>query len=130
MFEISAMARFSAAHHIEGYEGSCAAHHGHNWDVEVFVRGERLDEKGILVDFRRVKQVMARTLEEVDHTDLNTVAGLGGANPTSECIAEFLYGRFSADLNCGSYRVHRVLVRETSETSASYWEGGAVSQDD
>jgi len=122
LFELSARGRFSAAHHIEGYAGSCAAHHGHNWDVEVFIRGRELDEKGLLVDFRHVKRVMAQVLEEIDHTDLNTVEGLGGRNPTSECIAEFLYRRLSAALNNEKHKVRRVAVSETSETRASYWE--------
>ena len=30
--------------------------HGHNWKVEVYVRGEQLDEIGMLVDFKELKQ--------------------------------------------------------------------------
>ena len=39
MFEVSINARFSAAHHLREYKGKCEAHHGHNWDVEVYVKG-------------------------------------------------------------------------------------------
>lgn len=122
MFELSIRTRFSAAHHIEGYAGACAAHHGHNWEVEVFVRGQTLDRRGLLVDFRKMKRVVGRVVNEIDHTDLNTVETLRDKNPTSENIAEFLYHRIGAALNTERYRVHRVVVGETSETRAAYWE--------
>ena len=49
MFEVSVRAHFSAAHHLPGYPGTCASAHGHNWEVEVFVRGEELDDDTLLL---------------------------------------------------------------------------------
>ena len=51
MYEVSIVTQFSAAHHLPGYPGACASPHGHNWEVEVFVRGPKLDRTGILADF-------------------------------------------------------------------------------
>ena len=123
MFEISISTRFSAAHHLQGYPGSCAEHHGHNWEVEVFVQGEQLGETGLLMDFRDLKKRVAETLAEIDHTDLNKADAFAEENPTSENIARFLYRRLSSALNGGGCRVGRVSVRETPETQAIYWEG-------
>ena len=50
MYEIKVEAQFSAAHHLLNYEGECEKQHGHNWKVEVFVRGENLDNSNILVE--------------------------------------------------------------------------------
>lgn len=122
MFELSVRSHFSGAHHLDGYPGKCAAQHGHNWEVEVFVRGEQLDETGILADFRHIKDAVENLLNKIDHSDLNTFKAFKEENPTSENIARFLYRELSAQLNCGMYRVHRVCVRETPGTGAAYWE--------
>ena len=42
MFEIKTQAFFAAAHHLLNYEGECENQHGHNWMVEVFVKGVTL----------------------------------------------------------------------------------------
>jgi 6-pyruvoyltetrahydropterin/6-carboxytetrahydropterin synthase len=122
MFEVSIRAQFSAAHHLEGYRGACSTLHGHNWEVEVFVRGERLNDMGILVDFRQVKEAVQEVLGSFDHADLNRLEALGGLNPTSEHIARLLFAKLAEALNCPAYRVARVAVKETPGSMASYWE--------
>jgi 6-pyruvoyltetrahydropterin/6-carboxytetrahydropterin synthase len=122
MFELSVKGHFSAAHRLMQYDGSCATLHGHNWDVEVYVRGETLDASGLLVDFKEVKAAVNRVLEEVDHVDLNATEAFGHTSPSSENIALFLYRRLSADINDGRCVVHRVAVYETPNSRAVYWE--------
>jgi len=122
MFELSVKGRFSAAHHLAGYAGKCAGHHGHNWDVELFVRGSRTGETGMLTDFKDLRSALASVLEDLDHADLNVAKPLVGINPTSENIARYLYRTLSDRLNCDAYVVARVKVRETPESAASYWE--------
>ena len=39
MFEIKKQMYFSAAHHLLNYDGECENQHGHNWLVEVYVKG-------------------------------------------------------------------------------------------
>ena len=122
MFEASIRTHFSAAHHLEGYQGKCEAQHGHNWDVEVFVRGKDLDAEGILIDFRELKDAVSSVLEEMDHRDLNTIDAFKNTNPTSENIAAYLYRELSSRLNCDAYHVYRVSANETSDSKASYWK--------
>ena len=124
MFEISVKSRFSAAHHLKGYDGSCASLHGHNWEVEVFLRGETLSDVGILMDFRRLKEVLRELLGELDHADLNTVEAFRTANPSSENLARYLYRGLAGRLDSANCRVHRVSVCETPESRATYWEEG------
>lgn len=124
MYEISVKSRFSAAHRLAGYEGTCAALHGHNWDVEVALRGGRLNRIGMLMDFRDLKRDVRETLAALDHTDLGAVAAFRDENPTSENIARFLYRQLSARLNRPGCAVDRVTVHETPETSATYREDG------
>jgi len=122
MFEISVKTHFSAAHHLVAYPGACVVHHGHNWDVEVYVRGEQLDELGLLVDFKVLKAAVREVVAELDHSDLNTHAHFATENPTSERIARFLHERLSTAVNAPRYRVSRVTVHETPGSQASYWE--------
>ncbi len=122
MFEVSVMSRFSAAHRLPGYAGSCAAYHGHNWEVQVFIRGLTLDDIGMLADFRKVKEALRSVLAELDHTDLNEIAAFRKENPTSEGLARYLFRKLSDAVNTARYRVFRVSVCETPETRATYWE--------
>ena len=122
MYEISITTHFSAAHHLANYDGPCADLHGHNWGVEVFLRGEKLDELGMLVDFSDVKQAVADVLKALDHGDLNAQPAFAANNPTSENIAHHLFNELSTRFTDGEARVHRVTVHETPGNGVSYSE--------
>ncbi len=131
MFEISVKTRFSAAHYLRGYSGSCSAVHGHNWDVQAFISGERLDEIGLLTDFRAVRQALELVVDELDHGHLNELPGFATQNPTSENLARYIYQKLGQSINDGRIHVARVCVFETPDTMACYYEtsgdGGKAS---
>jgi len=122
MFELSVKTHFSAAHRLVGYDGACANLHGHNWDVEIFVRGSRLNALGMLVDFRDIKAAIRDVMKEIDHTDLNQLPAFLRENPTSENLARYLHGNFGGKLNGESFRISKITVCETPGTTASYWD--------
>lgn len=122
MFEISVKDRFAGAHCLAGYPGVCANLHGHNWDVEVFLRGRKVDAVGMLADFRQVKAVIHATVSVLDHKELNRLAMFARRNPSAENLAEFLFHTLSKRLNSRRLKVHRVWVSESPGTSATYWE--------
>ena len=126
MFELSVKTHFSAAHQLVGYDGPCANPHGHNWEVEIFLRGSRLNELGMLMDFREIKAALRETMKELDHVDLNKLPSFLRANPTSENIARYLHTSLAGALNSGHHWVHKVTVCETPGTTASYWEDDCV----
>ena len=70
MFEIKTQAFFAAAHHLLNYEGECENQHGHNWMVEVFVKGDTLDKSNILMDYKTLKKELKTVLDLLDHKDL------------------------------------------------------------
>lgn len=123
MYEVSIKTHFSAAHRLVGYKGACEHLHGHNWDVEVFIRGSRLNATGLLVDFHDVKDAVRDALEGLDHGDLNAIAGFKGANPSSENIAAYIHGRLKKRFGKKDLRVHSVRVWETPGNAVRYWEG-------
>jgi len=122
MFEVSVRGSFSAAHRLHGHAGGCANPHGHNWEVEVLLRGETLDALGLLVDFQVVKQAVREALAALDHADLNALDLFQNANPTSENLARFLYEDLQRRLNHPRYRVWGVRVSESPGTSVLYRE--------
>jgi 6-pyruvoyltetrahydropterin/6-carboxytetrahydropterin synthase len=122
VFEISVQTHFSAAHALRGYPGDCARLHGHNWIVRVFVRCRELDEVGIGIDFRVVKDHAKAVLERLDHCSLNEVPPFDRINPSSENIARYLYRELSLRLNSDAVTVAKIGVWETPSAGACYWE--------
>jgi 6-pyruvoyltetrahydropterin/6-carboxytetrahydropterin synthase len=122
VFEVYIKTHFSAAHRLCGYPGDCARTHGHNWIVEVFVKCSELNEIGIGIDFRDIKDSVKQVLQQLDHFDLNELAAFKSINPSSENIAKFLYRELSIKLNAESVKISKVKVSETPGAGAFYWE--------
>lgn len=122
MFELSVKTHFSAAHRLVGYDGQCANPHGHNWDVEIFMRGTKLNDLGMLIDYRDIKAGIREVMKEIDHVDLNQLPAFVRSNPTSENLARYVYERLAEKINREHARVCRVTICETPGTSASYWD--------
>lgn len=122
VFEIHIKTHFAAAHTLAGYPGDCARLHGHNWNVELFVRCKGLDNIGIGIDFRVVKEKTARILEGLDHRNLNDLSMFRGVNPTSENVARYLFGALARELNNDRVWISKVKVSETEDAGAFYWE--------
>lgn len=95
MYELTVKGHFDAAHALLGYPGECRELHGHTWDVEVTVRGERLDDVGIVYDFKRLKEDLAAVLTRFDHAFLNEVAPFDELNPTAENLARVIFDELS-----------------------------------
>jgi len=111
---------FSASHQLRGYEGACENLHGHNWKVEVAVRGENLNEIGILIDFKVLKKALREILEELDHQHLNSLPAFQEKNPSSENIAQYIYQRLKEKLAGQPVKIVRVTVCETERSCATF----------
>ncbi len=118
MYEVKIESSFSAAHHLLNYKGNCENQHGHNWKVEVFIKGENLDKSNILVDFKILKKEVNAILDILDHTDLNELEFFKNISPSSETIAKFIYEKVRDVFP----NVSKVSVWETPTSCASYFE--------
>jgi len=118
MFEVKIETHFSSAHHLLNYKGECENQHGHNWKVEVFVRGNELDRSNILLDFKVLKKKVNEVVDYLDHTDINTLPEFAGISPSSEIIAKFLYKKIKRQIS----NTYKVSVWETPTSCASYFE--------
>lgn len=123
MHEVSIEMEFSSAHALRGYRGKCENTHGHNYKVEVHVRGERLNEIGLLVDFRDLKEATKRIVDYLDHKNINDLAPFDvELNPSAENLAMFFFHEVGRQINDDRIKVHKVRVWETSTCSATFTE--------
>lgn len=122
MYELKIVTDFSAAHRLNNFYGKCESLHGHNWKVEVFLTGDRLDEAGLVRDFGAVKSKAREVLAELDHQYLNDLPAFREQNPSSENLARYLFERLGSVLNDEAVRVSRVSVWESDTSCASYFE--------
>lgn len=88
--------KFSAAHRLPLVPVShkCNRLHGHNYKVEVEIRGEIAQKDGFCgnVDFFEIDNEMKPILETLDHHYLNDIDGL--ENPTAELIAKWILNKY------------------------------------
>ena len=98
MFEIRVEADFAAAHFLKDYNGKCENLHGHNYKVFAHVRGNNLNEGGMLLDFSKLKDALRKTCKILDHTNLNDFPFFN-QNPSAEKIALFIFENIKKELN-------------------------------
>lgn len=122
MYELKITTRFAAAHQLRALTGGCENLHGHNWNVEVSVVGDRLGEDGLLVDFRVIKNHTKAIIDELDHKFLNEMEAFKVTEPSSENIARHIFEYLKKRLDVEGVRVSRVTAWESESACASYME--------
>ena len=98
--------------------------HGHNYVLEVTVRGEP-GETGELIDAAAFDRVVeGEIVSRWDHKNLNEdVAEFRGVNPTAEEIARLAWRRLEGGLAnaSGAARLFRIKIRETERNHVEYF---------
>ena len=118
MYELKVISSFAAAHHLLHYEGECENQHGHNWKVEVFIKGENLDKSNILVDFKVLKRELKKVTDRLDHKDINELDEFKNTSPSSEIIAKFIYDEMKKTFP----QISKVGVWENENSCSMYYE--------
>jgi len=75
-----------------------------------------------LIDFKRIKSVTEKVIDELDHKFLNDLEYFKGVNPSSENIARYVFKALGYALNSNNVRVSRVTAWESDNACASYTE--------
>jgi len=120
MFELKIVNHFAAAHQLTMVAKKCENLHGHNWKVEVYVKGERLNKAGVLVDFGIVKGHVKAIMKRLDHKFLNELEFFSHGNPSSENIARYIAHSLAEEMQIPGVRVSRVTAWESEDASATY----------
>jgi len=116
MFELMVESSFSGAHQLLKSKSPCENMHGHNWKVQLFIKGEGQDDKvGWLKDFKEIKTLLKQELSKYDHSYINDVIQV---SPTAENLAKIIYTNLKTDLP----NISKISVWETEGACASYYE--------
>lgn len=103
--------------------GKCANRngHGHNYTLEVTVKGEINPKTGFVVDLKELKDLMEHEVVSVyDHRHLNLeVPEFKTAQPTTENIAIAVWKRLEGKI--AGAKLHRVRVYEMPDLFADYY---------
>lgn len=85
MYYISKRMEIAGAHRLSlSYPSKCSKIHGHNWIITVHCSAETLNEDGMVIDFKHVKD---KIHDYLDHGFLNELLPF---NPTAENIARWI----------------------------------------
>lgn len=94
--------------------------HGHNYALEVSVKGRIDPETGMVIDLKRLKDIMReRVVDRVDHTNLNEdVDFLRDVIPTAENLARCFWQQLAPAIPNGE--LYEVALQETERNSVRY----------
>ena len=106
MFRVSREIDFCYGHRLLNYDGKCKYLHGHNGRVVITLEAEKVDQRGMVIDFGDIKNVVSQWIDEVlDHRmilcrddpaipyleKLGEPMYLIDENPTAENIAKLIF---------------------------------------
>lgn len=132
-FAVTKRLDFCYAHRLLNYDGKCKHLHGHHAQVEITVTSDRLDKRGMVVDFREIQEKLKSWIDEqLDHRLLLAAADpfipffqekgeplfLMTENPTAENIAKLIFQQAKKT----GLNVERVCLWETPDSFAVYQE--------
>ncbi len=118
MWRLSVDKTFSAAHQLTKYNGPCENLHGHTWKLQIVVEGNELDEAGMLIDFRVLKETLQQFTERFDHKFLND---LFEESPTSEFLSRYVFKTMQPQLPL-NIKLKEVSIWESESSKATYFE--------
>jgi 6-pyruvoyltetrahydropterin/6-carboxytetrahydropterin synthase len=106
MFRVSREIDFCYGHRLLNYEGKCRYLHGHNGRAVITIEAEKLDDRGMVLDFSDIKKVVSTWIDNnLDHRmllhkndpaiaalrELGEPLFLMDENPTAENIAKLIH---------------------------------------
>lgn len=136
MIYLTRRADFSASHYYHNPEftpeenlrvfGKCANlnGHGHNYTLEVTVKGEVDARTGFVVDLKDLKLLIEHEVTDaMDHRHLNKeVPEFAKQIPTAENLAIVIWQRLQPKLKLA--KLHRVRVYESEDLYADFYGEG------
>ena len=133
MFRVTREIEFCYGHRLLNYEGKCRHLHGHNGKAVITIESDKLDDRGMVMDFGDIKQVVSTWIDEnLDHRmilhredpalpmleQLGEPTYLIDENPTAENIAKVIY-QVTRD---AGFPIVEARLWETPKCFATYTE--------
>lgn len=129
---VTARLTFSAAHRLHNPRHDDAwnrkiydkdanpAGHGHNYTLQVSIKGAMDPDTGMVIDLKKLKDIMReRVIDYVDHMNLNEdVPFLRGIIPTAENLARAFWQQIAPAIDSGA--LYEIVLHETEKNSVVY----------
>ena len=121
MFTISVERHFQASHQLILPDGSKEPVHFHDWVVTANLRSEKLNNMGVVMDFRALGAMVDRTVVGFNNKALESIGYFQQNNPSAENVAKYIYEKLLIELPEG-VKLQNVRVVEEPGYSAMFQE--------
>jgi 6-pyruvoyl-tetrahydropterin synthase len=127
VFGVTVRDHMMVAHSLAGEVfGPAQRLHGATFVVDATLRGEHLDDDGILVDIGRATELLRSVVGELSYRNLDEEPAFAGTNTTTEVLARHVADRLAAGVRAGALGPAVpvtglvVTLHESHVASASY----------
>jgi 6-pyruvoyltetrahydropterin/6-carboxytetrahydropterin synthase len=107
---------FDSAHFLphvpDGHK--CKNMHGHTYKLRVILKGQPDPVLGWIMDFKDLKDIVGKVIDQLDHKLINDIEGL--ENPTAENITIWIWNQIHSLLP----QLNRIELYETPTTGVIY----------
>ena len=121
MFTVSVERHFHASHQLTLPDGSKEPVHSHDWVVNADLSSEKLNNMGIVMDFRELQAMIDKTVAEFHNKALESIGYFQQNNPSAENVAKYIYEKLLIELPEG-VKLQNIRVMEEPGCSATFRE--------
>jgi 6-pyruvoyltetrahydropterin/6-carboxytetrahydropterin synthase len=132
MFTVSVETHFRASHQLDlppdedkrsaskgsGSTGTEPEHY-HNWLVTANVSSNKLDSRGVVMDFHKLRAAVDNIVAQLDNTALNRTDYFRQNKPSAENVAKYIYEKLEPKLPKG-VKLRNITVIEEPGCSAKF----------
>ena len=122
VFTLCVKDSFSAAHRLPGYHGKCEELHGHNFQVEIFVKGQHPEDGGMVIDFAVLKRRLREVLDALDHKFINEIPFFRERASSSEYVAVYEFRELKKLMTETTVFLVEVRIWESDTAWVAYGE--------
>ena len=119
MFRITIETQFKASHGVALPDGSREPQHEHFWAVSVEVSADKLDGRGMVIDFAQLNARLSDVTSQLSGAVLNDVDYFRENGSTAENVALYVFQKLEPNLP-SSVRLEGVTISEQVGCSARY----------
>jgi 6-pyruvoyltetrahydropterin/6-carboxytetrahydropterin synthase len=109
MFQVTREIDFCYGHRLLNYDGKCRYLHGHNGRAVITIAGEKLDHRGMVLDFADIKRSVSTWIDDnLDHRMI-----LNRADPVVSYLEEMGEPLYLIDDNPTAENIAKLIFEQT-----------------